>query len=50
MNDTAVSLTPGTIIAGRFDTFDQAEDARDRLEVAGFWRSSERWRARIRRC
>ncbi|HVJ75239.1 MAG TPA: hypothetical protein VNB03_14550 [Casimicrobiaceae bacterium] len=40
MNATAAPLTPGTIIAGRFDTFDQAEDARDRLEVAGFPRSS----------
>lgn len=40
MNDPAAPLTPGTIIAGRFDTFDQAEDARERLEVAGFPRSS----------
>jgi hypothetical protein len=40
MNAPSAPLTPGTIIAGRFDTFDQAEDARDRLEVAGFPRSS----------
>ena len=40
MNEPAAPPVPATIIAGRFDTFDQAEDARDRLEVAGFPRSS----------
>ncbi|MEO8485684.1 MAG: hypothetical protein ABI585_05030 [Betaproteobacteria bacterium] len=39
MDDPLALRTPaaaGTIIAGRFDTFDQAGDARERLQTAGF--------------
>lgn len=40
MNEPAQVLDRETIIAGRYDTFEQAEEARARLEASGFPRSS----------
>ena len=40
MNDLALAAGQGTIIAGRYDTFEAAGDARSRLEASGFPHSS----------